>query len=66
MLIDEIAIKTVLENSMTNSMALAKLAFEELGKDDPDVKELRGWFFVDKDIKQAQGKSLYRRMKRIY
>ena len=57
MLIYEIAIKSVLENSMGKSMAMAKLAYEELGKDDPNVKELRGWFFLDKDIKQAESKS---------
>jgi hypothetical protein len=57
MLIFEIAIKSKLETAVKSSMALAKLSFDELGKDDPNVKELRGWFFLDKDIDNVKSRS---------
>lgn len=66
MLICEIAIKDKLETAVTKSMALAKLSFDELGKDDPNVKELRGWFFDDKNIDQVKSRSWCHWRKRMY
>lgn len=57
MLIYKIAIKSKLETAVQKSMALAKLSFDELGGDDPNVKELRGWFFLDKNIDQVKSTS---------
>ncbi|KAJ6087136.1 hypothetical protein N7467_006050 [Penicillium canescens] len=48
------SIKSKLETAVQKSMALAKLSFDELGGDDPNVKELRGWFFLDKTIDQVK------------
>ncbi|KAL4948941.1 hypothetical protein BDW69DRAFT_188798 [Aspergillus filifer] len=40
-----------LKESMGKTMGMAKLAFEALNADNDDnVKELRGWFFLDKDL----------------
>lgn len=56
MLICEIAIKDKLETAVAKSMALAKLSYDELGKDDPNVKELIGWFF-EENIDRAKSRS---------
>jgi hypothetical protein len=56
MLICEIAIKSKLVTAVEKSMALAKLSYDELGKDDPNVKELTGWFF-EENINRAKSRS---------